>query len=226
MKKRNPLGRAGAVAALGLAICLLGGCAVVDLNNGDILFGARQVGEEQDTNAFDEQFDPDAYVASVWEEEAMPTFEESAQDLAVVRDALAQDFDAACETYGRLSNDKGSWVFVVKGQGTVDEVNRESRNGVALLSTDSGPVSLQIGPVYQGASLRDALPFIKFSDFTNQVAFSGISSALNRKVDSDVITASNIDGATGQTVTFTGAFSVKSGGDDIVVTPVALTIGG
>ena len=230
MKQRKSLAFLGLGMAAAVLAASLSGCTVVGLENGEILFGGKQVSESTPTNAFDEEFDPDAFVASIWEEEAMPAFEEQAVEFEVVRAALLEDFEGACEQYGVLSNDKGSWVFVVNGSGVVTQVNRESRNGVAALeiANNGSPFTagLQIGPVYQGASLRDALTFIKFSDYKNQIVFSGISSALNSKVDTDIVTPACIDEAAGKTVEFTGAFSLKDKDGEIIITPVALTVKG
>jgi predicted lipoprotein len=38
---------------------------------------------------------------------------------------------------------------------------------------------VQVGPVIRGTAVRDALPFIRFSDFANQIEFALVASALN-----------------------------------------------
>jgi len=208
-----------------LLLLLLNGCAVVNLEDGKIIFGGKVVAGEEDMSTFEEVFDSDTYVQSIWEEEALPVFAEQANDLATVTAAIAQDFEKACEEYGILSNDKGSWVFVVQGDGIIENINRESRNGFAIIAVADLTTQLQIGPVYKGASLRDSLPFIQFNDFKNQIAFSEVSSALNRMVDESVIAGSGIDEGTGMQVSFTGAFSIKSANDNIMIIPVMLEVG-
>lgn len=225
MRLGDNIRRLCAVLALTLMIGMLSACTVVNLDDGTILFGGKESEEEAGASVFDEEFDPDQYVSEIWESQALPVFLDSAAEFSTVYEAISKDFDAACETYGILSNDKGSWVFIVKGTASVSEVNRESRNGIAALLVDETAVQLQIGPVYKGASLRDALPFIKFSDFKNQVAFSSISSALNRYVDETIITASGIDDAAGKQISFVGAFSIKAAADDIMITPVEIQVG-
>ena len=226
--------RSGGAVALVLLLCVSSGCAVVSLEDGSILYGARQVAEgdagaDDAMTILDAEFDADQYVESIWESQVLPELETSAMDLTEVKQALAQDYQKACEECGVISNDKSSWVFVVSAEGTLKDVNRESRNGIATIEIEgeNAPytIQLQIGPVYKGASLRDALPFIKFSDFKNQVDFSSISSALNRKVDTDIIPAANLEESIGQTIRFTGAFSIKNEEDDMVVTPIAWTRG-
>jgi Predicted periplasmic lipoprotein len=208
-----------------LLLLLLNGCAVVNLEDGKIIFGGKVVAGEEDMSTFEEVFDSDTYVQSIWEEEALPVFAEQANDLTTVTAAIAQDFEQACKEYGILSNDKGSWVFVVQGEGIIGNINRESRNGLAIIAVADLTTQLQIGPVYKGASLRDSLPFIQFNDFKNQIAFSEVSSALNRMVDESVIASSGIDEGTGKQVSFTGAFSIKSANDNIMIIPVMLEVG-
>ena len=226
--------RSGWAVALVLLLCVSSGCAVVSLEDGSILYGARQVaqddvGGDHAMTILDAEFDADQYVESIWESQVLPEFEKSAMDLTEIKQALEEDCQKACEKYGVISNDKSCCIFVVSAEGTLKDVNRESRNGMATIEIEgeNAPytIQLQIGPVYKGASLRDALPFIKFSDFKNQVDFSGISSALNRKVDTDIIPMANLEESIGESICVKGAFSIKNEEDDIVITPVALVRG-
>ena len=225
MWKRKKIRCLGTGLSMILTMFLLSGCAIISLDDGRLVYGGKQIEGAEDAPVFGEEFDPDAYVQSIWEEEALPTFEESANDFLTVQEAISQDFEQACEEYGILSNDKGSWVFVVEGSGTVNEVNRDSRSGFAIVEIDSHPTKLQVGPVYKGASLRDSLPFIQFNDFKNQIAFSEVSSALNRMVDTNIVAQSGIDEGTGKEATFTGAFSIKNAEEEIMIIPVILEVG-
>lgn len=202
-------------------------CTVVDQENGTIVFSTHGVKKDENVSAFDEKFDPDQFVESVWESKAVPVFDEKARDTLQVKAGVDADFDTAVQQYAVISNDKSGWVFVVKGSGTLREINRDSRNGIALVDLDSGnsrwTLQIQIGPVYKGMVLRDALPFISFSDYQNQIVFSGISSAFNRKIDRDVVAPSGIDNAVGKTLHFTGAFQLRDRENDWIVTPVKLS---
>jgi predicted lipoprotein len=217
-----------AAVFLGVAVVLLSACTVVNQENGTIVFTTHGVKLEENVSTFDEEFDPDKFVESVWKSRAVPIFEEKAIDLFLVKSAVDADFDAACAQYGAISNDKSGWVFVVKGTGKLLEVNRTSRNGIALVEAGTGDsawtLQIQIGPVYKGMVLRDTLPFISFSDYPNQIVFSGISSAFNRKIDKDVVIPSGIDDTwTGKDIHFTGAFSLRDGENEWVITPVMLS---
>jgi predicted lipoprotein len=59
-----------------------------------------------------------------------------------------------------------------RGEGRVTQVQEER------LVLDSG-VAVLTGPVIRGTALRDALPFIQFSQFTNQLEYARVANALN-----------------------------------------------
>ncbi|MDR1352595.1 MAG: DUF2291 domain-containing protein [Treponema sp.] len=210
-------------------IFLFNACTVVNQNDGTIIFTTHAARNTENVSAFDEEFDPDQFVESVWESRAIPVFEERSVDLHAARSAINANFGLACDQYGLISNDKSGWIFIVSGEGKLLEVNRASRNGTALVEIDSGDTAwtlqIQIGPVYKGMVLRDALPFISFNDYRNQIVFSGISSAFNRKIDRDVVIPSAIDDTwIGKNIQFTGALSLRDRESDWVVTPVILSL--
>ena len=57
----------------------------------------------------------------------------------------------------------------------------------------------------RGTALRDALEFVRFTDFVNQLEFAGVANALNDRVVTSVITPVNVDALAGRQVTFVGA---------------------
>lgn len=215
---------------LAVSVFALFGCTIVKLEDGTIAYSTHRAVEKTDqSSVFEKQFDPDEFVESIWWTRAIPLFEENANDIIGVQAALAADFDSACRQYGMRSNDKSSWVFTVSGSGTVKEINRDSRNGYAVVwagpPNDPVVLSIQIGPVYKGVALRDSLQFIQFNDYENQIVFNNISTSLNRKVDRDVVGVSGIDGALGQEIEFTGAFMRRNADEsDIALTAVKLSV--
>ena len=40
--------------------------------------------------------------------------------------------------------------------------------------------AIQIGPVLRGTALRDALEFVRFTDFVNQFEFAGVANGAER----------------------------------------------
>jgi predicted lipoprotein len=96
----------------------------------------------------------------------------------------------------------------LKGTGVVVAVDRQSRVGVMrvrVAGTRPATVAMQIGPVIRGTALRDASPFIQFSDFTNQFEFAGAANALNDHVLRSVVGALAVDTFVGRSIAFIGA---------------------
>ncbi len=50
-----------------------------------------------------------------------------------------------------------------------------------VVTQDQYDISVQIGPIIRGNSIRDAASFINFDDFKNQVQFARLSKELNKK---------------------------------------------
>jgi predicted lipoprotein len=159
-------------------------------------------------------FEPAGYVASVWESRVLPTAEGTAIDL--------QSF-----MQGRANAGAARAVFV-KGTAKVADVDRKSRVGLARLALPwamDGQAAIQIGPVIRGTALRDALDFIRFTDFVNQIEFAGVASALNDHVVTAVlqIAPGVVPGAE---VTFVGAVPVSASTQTPEIVPVKLTVAG
>jgi predicted lipoprotein len=158
-------------------------------------------------------FDPAGYAASVWESRVLPAAEKTAVDL---RTFLQEPMGATRRA-----------VFV-KGTFKVIDVDRTSRVGLARLelplAQDGRRAAIQIGPVLRGTAVRDALDFIRFTDFVNQLDFASVASALNDRVVAGVL-ASAADIVPGVQLTFIGAVAVPSGtARDLEIVPVTLNV--
>jgi predicted lipoprotein len=139
-------------------------------------------------------FDASTYVHSVWHARVLPAASRDAVDL---RQALA-------------AQDSTRRPVLVRGAGVVTSVDERSRMGrayVDLVPTDGRPdVALQLGPVLRGTAVRDAVGFIRFTDFANQIDFARVASELNARVLASVIAPlGKASLLTGKSVTFTGA---------------------
>ncbi len=81
----------------------------------------------------------------------------------------------------------------VKGEGNVMRVDSDSphRTLTIRLPKYSGKteITMQIGPVFRGTALRDAVGFIKFNEFTNQLQFAEVSTKLHERVKEKVVGA-------------------------------------
>src|SRR5262249_44460236 len=111
-------------------------------------------------------FDAKEYVAKIWDARVLSTLRSRA---------------VAFSLSGRPDH-----ATPVTLDGVVVAVNTTSRVGTAaidVMPTDGRPdAQLMIGPVIRGTALRDALDFIQFTDFTNQIQFADVANALNDRV--------------------------------------------
>jgi len=148
-------------------------------------------------------FDPASYVASIWPR-VLETAEASAKDVAEVLAGPGGDAPAAS------SARKAAFV---RGTGVVMEVDRGSRVGLARIRIDGVPApgaAIQVGPVLRGTAVRDALDFVRFTDFSNQSDFAAVASALNDRVLQSVLAPVDIDSLAGASVSFVGAVSLAA----------------
>jgi predicted lipoprotein len=161
----------------------------------------------------DGAFDANAYVESIWDSKVTPAVATGAADLAGWLRGRREDLPAA---------------FLVKGAGRVLRVDTTSRTGLLLI--DLAPydgradAALQIGPVLRGTALRDALPFIQFSQFVNQLEFARVGNALNDRVWKTTLAALSKEGLVGGLATFAGAASRPAANGMLEIVPVQLTV--
>jgi predicted lipoprotein len=151
---------------------------------------------------------PAAYVDSIWSSKLLPAVANGAVDARVLLDALSTSFADARTRYCR-GESGGPCYFLVQGEGVVTAVDMRSRMGLALVDVapyDGKPeVSIQIGPVLRGSSLRDATGIVRFSDFVNQLQFADAGNAFNDRILKTVISGVRMDALQGTTVSFAGA---------------------
>lgn len=187
-----------------------------------------KIGEEGKYTG-DVEFNAGDDVAAIWEDSVLPEFEENAVDLTEFLSQSNGDLTTLADEYGKYSmGDSGELSYVVKGTGTVSEVNTESQAGYMAIQLDgytgTESVKIQVGPVYKGSSIRDSLSFIKFGDYKNQEQWAAVSQSINEVVAKDVIEPADPANLQGKTVSFIGAFTVSTGSSDVLITPTALEV--
>ena len=169
-------------------------------------------------------FSAQAYVDSIWASQVLPTVQEKSHDLPTVLAALKADPDAAKKQYGHHVGQR-PYNFLVKGEAKVLAVDTASRSGtlkIDLAPQDGQPdAAIQVGPVLKGTALRDALPFIQFNQFTNQLEYADVSNQLNDHVLKDVAGTLDLASLQDKTIDFQGAFALAPSGD-VLITPVKL----
>lgn len=199
-----------AILALACAVIPLSGCKIVPIAEE----AAAPVG-----------FDAAGYAAGLWTTQALPFFAETARPVAEVVPAIMANLEAAGTEYGYRAGEGSPWSFVVNGTGTVMAKNTESRAGTLDVAVEGlpEPVVVQIGPVIRGNAVRDALPFVSFKDFVNQLEYANAGKALTA-LAYEAIQPGAEAVAVGDVVTFTGAIAVSRAGDKVMVTPVSLEV--
>ncbi|HUW42401.1 MAG TPA: DUF2291 domain-containing protein [Rectinemataceae bacterium] len=170
-------------------------------------------------------FDKAKYVDGIWDSRVVPTVEQKSIELGVLIPALEKNADQAGKTYG--NNVGGADNFLIRFAGTVTAVDTQSQTGSITVSVPykggTLPVSVLIGPIILGTALRDAVGFITFEQFTNQIQFGGVSDSLNDRVMKDVVSKLDLKTILGKKVSVDGAFTYD-GADahDLQVTPVVV----
>jgi predicted lipoprotein len=155
---------------------------------------------------------PAAYVDSIWAAKLVPAVLNAAVDARTLMDALAASPEDAQVRYGHREAN-GPMYFIVKGAGVVTSVDARSRNGLAFV--DLAPfdrradLSIQIGPVLRGTSLRDATGIVRFTDFVNQLQFADVGNELNDRVLKTVLASLDKAKLKGSVVTFAGTLAAE-----------------
>jgi predicted lipoprotein len=169
-------------------------------------------------------FDASTYVSSVWAARVLPEASRVAVDL---RRALSE-----------RGHDPARRAVLVRGAGVITSVDERSRMGVAyvdLAPADGKPdVALQVGPVLRGTAVRDALDFIRFTDFANQIDFARVANELNARVLTSVLAPlGKVSMLTGKVVAFTGATTLggaagsgqtSAGSPRVEITPLVVEV--
>jgi predicted lipoprotein len=166
-----------------------------------------------------------ALLDRTYEAELLPLIAK-ALPVADLRTAIAGGLDAAGAAHGNKGSGEGAaWNFAVKGEGKVVEANLTSRARKAMLDTDgdgAADLTLQLGPVIKGTSLRDVAPFYRFGDFRDQIEFAKLARALNDRASAALVVPEG--DLVGKTVSFTGTVDLKAVTDAWLVTAVSVSV--
>jgi len=150
------------------SLVALGGCKIVKNPDPGAAGQAQKAQTDQARMA--------ALAREIWEPQVLPAVAALLAPLDDVRAALAQDVDAAGAKYGyKPVGEASAWNFGVTGTGVIVETKMKSR--AAKLQVDTvgdgkADVTIQLGPIIRGTALRDAMSFLSFSDFRDQIEFA------------------------------------------------------
>ena len=84
-------------------------------------------------------------------------------------------------------------------------------------------ISIQIGSVYKGSSIRDSLDVIKFGDYTNQQDWAAVSQSINKLIDEQVVQTADPASLKDKKIAFMGAFTANDN-TKVLITPVKIEV--
>ena len=168
-------------------------------------------------------FDAKAYVENIWKSKIIPTISEEAEDITFILDELFKNKEVTEEKYGGRSG-TGSYSFMVKGKAEITSLNTASRVGTLSIKLEKkydSEIFITLGPVIKKDSIRDAVKFIKFNDFVNQLDFADVSRIIKVRVLNEIIGPLNLKEITGKNINFEGAITFDRK-DKIYITPTKI----
>ena len=206
------------------ALCLLAALALPGCKIVKTVIGAETAAAEAGEAGDDARIK--ALLDKTYDAELLPLIAGKALPVADLRAAIAGGLEAAGAAHGNKGLGEGAaWNFAVKGEGKVVEANLTSRARKAMLDTDGdgkADLTLQLGPVIKGSSLRDVALFYKFGDFRDQIEFAKLARALNDRASAGLQVPEGE--LVGKTVSFTGTVDLKAADDAWLVTVVTLAV--
>jgi predicted lipoprotein len=215
--RRQTISRRVKLALLCVPLLVTTGCKVVSIE------ADREARARHATN-----FDARSYIAPLWASRIIPALETWATDAPALLALPDQSgLDRYGKAHGRKSGEGSPWTFVIKGEGIVRAVDRQSRQGTIGLSIPMAgtarEMTLSIGPVIPEATIRDALPMFDFNDFADQMAYAAVSRALTERALATVRPIAD-HLSPGQRVRFLGVAHVESAADTVRVVPVRMEV--
>ncbi len=167
------------------------------------------------------------YAREIWEPKVLPAVADLLAPLSDLRLALAKDVDAAGEKYGyKPEGEASAWNFAVSGSGVVVETKMQSRAAKVQVDTDGdgeADVTVQLGPIIRGTSLRDSMSFLSFTDFRDQIEFAKLARGLNAMAHEGLEIPQQ--DPLGEIVTFEGVYTFKNVESRPEIVPTVLTFG-
>ena len=168
-------------------------------------------------------FDPVSYVENIWESKILTTIHNDSEEITFILDQLFKNQELAEEKYGHRSG-TGSFSFMVRGKAEVVSLNKKSRVGTLSIKLEKeydSEIYITIGPVIKKDSIRDAVKFIKFNDFVNQLDFADVSRIIKVRVLNEIIGPLKLKEITGKNINFEGAITFDRK-DKIYITPTKI----
>ena len=173
-------------------------------------------------------FDAKAAVDAMWDSKVIPAVAAMATDFSALKKAMQTPSEAALAAHGHRENGEGApWNLAASATGRVLAVDTTVGAGTADIDVDGdgrADLQIQIGPVLRGSALRDSLPFVSFTAYSNQIDFAQLANALNDRAYAT--TLQGVDRATlaGRRVSLVGVFTVDPAADLPLLTVTAFQV--
>lgn len=155
-------------------------------------------------------FDADVYARVVWEQK-IPAVIRDAPDILTVMDLLQSDPEQAFDRMGRKLGISGTRYFMVKGEGIIDSVEKES---LRILLDGGFQIELATAFIF-GNAIRDGSGVVNIDEFLNMTDFNMVSIALNKRVKEEVVPLLVRSARAGKSIEFAGAFEMREDQPDI-----------
>lgn len=185
--------------------------------------------EDDRAAAAAQAFNPDRMVEEIWAQKVLPYLEEKAGPFKEVSSLAASDAAAAGERHGNPNKQANApWTYVAAVEGTIVASNTKSRAATIDVDVDrdgNADLRAQMGPAMRGTALRDALDFIDFNAFKNQIEFAEFGKSLNTYSNTTVLSKLPREELEGRTVRLLGAYVSASASDLPLITPAEAEFG-
>lgn len=160
-------------------------------------------------------FDPKKEVQGLWDSKAIPAIKDMALDYTKLRKDMKANLDEAGAKHGHREKGEGApWNLVTTVVGKVIDTETDVSAGTASIDVDGdnkADVQIQIGPVIRGTAIRDVLPFISFTSYTNQIDYAQLANAFNdHAYETSQLKQVNRNELKGKKVEITGVFTADS----------------
>ena len=173
-------------------------------------------------------FNPAAEVDAIWDSKVMPAISAMAMDYPALKKAMQTSMDKAGAQHGHREKGEGApWNLATKVTGNIVETDTEVSAGTAGIDVNGdgkADVQIQIGPVLKGSTIRDILPFISFTAYTNQIEFAQLANAFNDRSYQSTFKSLDRTQLKGRKVELIGVFAAESAEDLPLLTVVAFKV--
>lgn len=205
-----------------LIFCIIGTLIISNLMTGCVKIvkagDEAQLNQDNSSKAID--------ISEKWESDIVPELKEKSVDLTTLLTEAKGDISSVGDKYAKkLQGTDGNLNFTVKGTGTIESINTESRAGYIQIKLSGyigqEVIKIQVGPVFKGTAVRDSSDIIKLNDYNNQVDYANASTDILNKISQTTLKELDIVSLKGKEIDFIGCFTFDKP-SELLITPIEL----